>query len=53
MPARFLRGLLPDALVDDYVFWQERENYLVGYLRRDIDERVMTKTRIKVDIVKV
>ena len=35
------------------MFWQESENNLVGYLRPEIDARVMSKTRLKVQVGKV
>lgn len=53
IPARFLSGLLPDALISDYMFWQEGDSIMVGYLKREIDQRVMTKTRLRITITKV
>jgi hypothetical protein len=31
VPPRFLSGLLPSALVDDYVFWQNEDDSIIGY----------------------
>jgi hypothetical protein len=44
---------MPDALINDYMFWQEGESLLMGHLKREIDARVMTKTRLRVEVVKV
>ena len=35
IPKRFLFGLLPGALLDQYVFWQNANNDLVGYPASD------------------
>lgn len=44
---------MPDALINDYMFWQEGESLLIGHLKREIDARVMTKTRLRVEVLKV
>ena len=31
MPTRLLLGLLPEALLQTYVFWQDEEDHLRGY----------------------
>jgi hypothetical protein len=39
MPIRFLRGLIPDVLLNDYVFWQNANDDLVGYQKPELQEK--------------
>jgi hypothetical protein len=39
IPCRFLKGLLPSALVDQYLFWQDVDGCLTGYLLPKIQKR--------------
>ena len=39
VPGRFLRGLLPSVLIDDYMFWEGADGCLVGYLLPQIQKR--------------
>ena len=42
VPARFLKGLLPDGLLDEYMFWQETDDSLTGYMKKEILEKRST-----------
>jgi hypothetical protein len=35
MPERFLRGLMPSCLLDDYMFYQSENDQLTGYLKKE------------------
>jgi len=52
MPTRYIRGLLPDALLEDYVFWQETDDSLTGYLRKDLQDRAHTLSVLRVQLIK-
>jgi hypothetical protein len=38
LPSRFLAGLLPTALVDNYIFWQFDDDNLIGYEKQKVVE---------------
>lgn len=42
IPNRLLKGLLPEALVDDYVFWQNADETLIGYQKKEVLEKTQT-----------
>ena len=48
VPQRFLKGLLPDALLDDFVFWQETDDSLTGYMRKELLAKRMTAHVLRV-----
>ena len=52
MPTRYLRGLLPEALLDTYVFWQESDDSLTGYLRRELQEKMLVTSVLRVELFK-
>ncbi len=52
VPNRFLRGLIPDAILDEYVFWQETDDSLTGYLIKEIRDKMHTQTVIRVELLK-
>src|SRR5690348_8614270 len=35
VPVRYLLGLLPAALLDNYVFWQNKDDSLTGYMKKE------------------
>lgn len=53
IPIRFLRGLLPDALLNSYEFWQNEDSSLVGYLTREAEARASSEghTALRISLV--
>jgi hypothetical protein len=53
IPNRFLHGLLPDALLHQYEFWQQDDcDDLIGYPLAETREAAITATVLKVSLLK-
>jgi hypothetical protein len=52
VPHRFLRGLLPDALLEEYVFWQESDDSLTGYLIKEVRDKRAQQTVLRVELLR-
>jgi hypothetical protein len=52
IPAALLSGLLPDALIDDYSFWQNEDDSLVGYHKPEISQRMQTAYVLRIKLVR-
>ncbi len=54
IPARFLRGLLPSSLLDDFIFCQIADESLIGYPRKTKGKKrgVTASYIVKVELVK-
>ena len=50
VPTRFLHGLLPAALLDEYEFWQNQDSSIYGYCRSDGVGQV--KKMLQIEIVR-
>ena len=42
VPSRFLRGLIPDCLLKEFIFWQNQDDTLVGYQKPEIQAKTQT-----------
>jgi len=52
IPAPLLSGLLPDALIHDYTFWQNEDDSLVGYHKPEISQRMQTAYVLRIKLVR-
>ena len=52
VPAELLSGLLPDALIDDYTFWHNEDDTLVGYHKPEIAQRMQTAYVVRIALVR-
>ena len=52
LPSRFLRGLLPDALVDDYTFWQNDDDSIVGYHLPEIQQKTQIAYVLRITLIR-
>ena len=52
VPSRFLKGLLPDGLLDEYMFWQETDDSLTGYMRKEILEKRSTAHVLRIELLR-
>ncbi len=50
VPSRLLQGLLPDALLDDFQFWQRSDLSLVGYQHVALRSRLQTAAVLRISI---
>jgi hypothetical protein len=50
VPKRLLCGLLPQCLVDAYVFWQNADDSLIGYPAPDDDDEGKAITNANVNL---
>ena len=48
--SRFLYGLLPQVLLDDYSFWQNVDDSLTGYLSAKAQTRLHANYILKVEL---
>jgi hypothetical protein len=48
LPKRLLEGLFPSVLLEEYVFWQNTDDSLTGYLRPDLRDSGVQPTIIRV-----
>jgi hypothetical protein len=48
IPTRFLRGLIPDVLLNDFMFWQNADDSLIGYQRPETREKTQTAYVLRV-----
>ncbi len=51
IPKHLLDGLIPAALLEDYVFWQNSDNSLTGYQTPEAIARVRTSTKLRITLV--
>jgi len=47
LPSRFLRGLIPVVLLDEYEFWQSPDNSLTGYPKVKSQSKIPTFLRVE------
>ena len=52
IPRAFLQGLIPHTLLVDYIFWQESDDALTGFLRPHARGRLQTPTILRVQLLK-
>jgi hypothetical protein len=50
VPPRLLQGLLPDALLDDFQFWQRPDLSLVGYQHVALRSRLQTAAVLRITV---
>eukprot|EP01061_Rhynchopus_euleeides_P041314 TRINITY_DN7171_c0_g2_i1.p1 TRINITY_DN7171_c0_g2~~TRINITY_DN7171_c0_g2_i1.p1 ORF type:complete len:2989 (+),score=1239.68 TRINITY_DN7171_c0_g2_i1:95-8968(+) len=50
LPARLLLGLLPDSLLEEYLFWQNEDDSISAELKRDSDATI--RTQLSIELVK-
>jgi hypothetical protein len=51
IPRKYLEGLIPDALIENYVFWQNQEDdSLTGYMLRDVAEKTQTAYALRIKL---
>eukprot|EP00960_Hanusia_phi_P029240 747854-Hanusia_phi.AAC.2 len=52
VPAVLLKGLLPDAIIDEYTFWQNEDDSLTGYYKPEISQKMQTSFVLKIKLVR-
>ena len=52
IPSRFLKGLLPDGLLDEYTFWQENDDSLTGYMKKEILAKRSTAHVLRIELIR-
>jgi hypothetical protein len=52
VPGRFLTGLIPSVLLENYVFWQNEDDSLSGYQRVDTRDHTKQLEMVKVRLFK-
>ena len=48
VPAMFLRGLLPDVLVEQYSFWQNIDDTIIGYQKLEFQLKTKTAFALRI-----
>ena len=51
VPRRFLRGILPDSLLNDYEFWQDETDEMIGYPMPHKRQDAVSTTIITVELL--
>jgi hypothetical protein len=51
VPRLFLRGLLPDVLLEDYDFWQNSDMNIVGYQHVHVQQRNQSAHALRIKLV--
>ena len=52
IPSRFLKGLVPDGLLDEYTFWQETDDSLTGYMKKEILAKRSTAHVLRIELIR-
>ena len=52
VPSRFLKGLIPDGLLDEYTFWQETDDSLTGYMKKEIVAKRSTVHVLRIELIR-
>ena len=52
LPDRLLRGLLPEGLVQDYQFWQNKDDAITGYLKPEAAKVAKVPSVLRIELLK-
>ena len=53
VPSRFLSGIIPTILLNQYKFWQNEDDSLIGYMPSLISNKSLSRSILNIDILRI